>query len=91
MKHTAILSPSASCDRSRAAFTRFRAFAESNLCSKSGIAVSHGSPTSVSRMSVANGGGMHNSKSRPFNGFSIFYSPFRCKTVPEKVGIPCVI
>lgn len=71
---TTIRSPSATSWRSLAAFTLPRSFNASNLRSNSWIASIHGSPTDVSRMIVARGGGMVRSTSKLDSGFSIFYA-----------------
>lgn len=44
----------------------------SNRCSKSHMALIHGSPTLLSRMRMVRSGGMHKSESRLKRGFSIF-------------------
>lgn len=70
---TTMRRPSATSAISLAAFTRTLVFKESNLTSNSGIAVIHGSPTSVSRISVAKEGGIHRSAKRFESGLSIFW------------------
>ena len=70
---TTILSPSMTSPKSRAALTLVRAFEVFSLRSKSAIASNHGSPTLVSRMTVARGGGIVISDKREDSGFSILY------------------
>ena len=65
--------PSATSDKSRAALTRPRNFKASSRISNSGIASTHGSPTGVSRIRVASGGGIVRSTSKLDSGRSIFY------------------
>ena len=71
---TTIRSPSVKSDMSRAALTLIRSFKAVNFRSNSPIADIHGSPTSVSSMSVARGGGMQKSTSKFESGFSIFWT-----------------
>lgn len=66
--------PSATSDRSRAAFTLALTLRASSLLSNSYMASIHDSPTCVSRMIVANSGGMQRSTSKFDRGFSILYN-----------------
>jgi hypothetical protein len=68
---TTILNPSITSPKSRAAFTRVRAFAVVNFLSKSIMASIHGSPTLVSSIVVAREGGIMMSESKLDSGRSI--------------------
>lgn len=63
--------PSATSDRSRAALTLALTLRASSLLSNSYMASIHGSLTCVSRIMVANSGGMQRSMSKFDRGFSI--------------------